>query len=201
MLNRIRNLFAISLLALAATFAPVAAQAQALSDWAENNLIDFLFRAQTWTVAASLDVGLGTAACSDSSIGTEVTGGSYARASVSRSLANFAGTQSAGSTTASTGTGGVTSNNAAINFPTPSAGWGTVTHFFVMSSTNIVFCQALTTSKTINSGDTVSFPIGSLTFTIAQADEGTAFERFLARTLAPLPPDVLREAERRTALA
>ena len=32
--------------------------------------------------------------------GTEVSGGAYARAAVARSLANFAGTQSAGSTTA-----------------------------------------------------------------------------------------------------
>lgn len=155
-----------ALLAIATLLAPAPAAAQSLSDWTENNFIDMLFRAQTWTVAANLDVGLSTAACSDSSIGTEVTGGSYARVSVARSLANWAGTQSAGSTTASTGTGGQTSNNVAINFPTPSAGWGTVTHFFVMSSTNIVLCQALTTSKTINSGDTVSFAIGALTVTI-----------------------------------
>jgi hypothetical protein len=166
MLNRFRNLFAVFAFALAAVFAPVAAQAQSLSDWVENNFIDQVFRAQTWTIDANLTVGLSTAACSDSSVGTEVSGGSYARVSVARSLANWAGTQSAGSTTASSGTGGVTSNNAAINFATPSAGWGTVTHFFIMSSTNIVLCQALTTSKTINSGDTVSFPIASLTFTI-----------------------------------
>ena len=153
-------------LALAALLAPLPAAAQSLSDWTENNFVDYLFRNQTWTVAATLDVGLSTAACSDSSIGTEVTGGSYARVAITRSLTAFAGTQSAGSTTASSGTGGQTSNNAAINFPTPSAGWGTVTHFFVMSGTNIVLCQALTTSKTINSGDTVSFAIGALTVTI-----------------------------------
>lgn len=165
-MNIVRRCLAAALVALTALAAPFAAQAQSLSDWTENNFVDQVFRAQTWTIAANLDVGLSTAACSDSSIGTEVTGGSYARVSIARSLANWAGTQSAGSTTASTGTGGQTSNNIAINFPTPSAGWGTVTHFFVMSSTNIVLCQALTTSKTINSGDTVSFAIGALTVTI-----------------------------------
>lgn len=144
------------------------AHAQALSDYVENNAVDYIFRAQTWTIAANFHVGLSTAACSDSSVGTEVTGGSYARVSVARSLANWAGTQSAGSTTASSGTGGQTSNNVAINFPTPSAGWGTVTHFFISDASsggNLILCQALTTSKTINSGDTVSFAIGALTVT------------------------------------
>ncbi len=165
-LRRFAVSIALAFVAVVTIAVPQAARAQALSDWTENNAIDQLFRAQTWTIAANLDVGLSTSACSDSSIGTEVSGGSYARVSVARSLANWAGTQSAGSTTASSGTGGQTSNNVAINFATPSAGWGTVTHFFIMSSTNIVLCQALTTSKTINSGDTVSFAIGALTVTL-----------------------------------
>lgn len=149
-----------------ATLAPQPAQAQALSDYVENNAIDYIFRAQTWTLGASYNVGLSTSACSDSSVGTEVTGGSYARVSYTRSLANWAGTQSAGSTTASTGTGGQTSNNVAISFATPSAGWGLVTHFFVIDSSNLIICQALTVSKTINTGDTVSFPIGAITVTL-----------------------------------
>ena len=158
---------AIAAVLAAASWAP-AAHAQALSDYVENNAVDYIFRAQTWTIAAAFHVGLSTAACSDSSVGTEVSGGSYARVSVTRSLANWAGTQSAGSTTASTGTGGVTSNNNAITFPTPSAGWGTVTHFFISDASsggNIILCQALTTSKTINSGDSVSFAAGALTVT------------------------------------
>lgn len=162
----IRRTFLMLAFAASALLTPLQASAQALSDWFENNAIDQVFRAQTWTIAANLDVGLSTAACSDSSVGTEVSGGSYARVSVARSLANWAGTQSAGSTTASSGTGGQTSNNVAVNFPTPTAGWGTVTHFFIMSGSNIVLCQALTVSKTINTGDTVSFPIGSITVTL-----------------------------------
>jgi hypothetical protein len=63
----------------------------------------------------------------------------------------------------------VTSNNATIAFPTPSAGWGTVTHWFLADASttgNILFCAALTTGKTINTGDTVSFAAGSLTITL-----------------------------------
>ena len=167
-INSLRRVAAWALVAALTAFvvvAPQTARAQSDTDWAENNKIDFQFRAQTWTIAANLDFALFTTACSDSAAGTEVSGGSYARASVARSLTNFAGTQSAGSTTASSGTGGQTSNNVAINFATPSAGWGTVTHVGVYSSTNLMTCFALTTSKTINSGDTVSFAIGAFTYT------------------------------------
>nr|WP_297388299.1 hypothetical protein [uncultured Roseateles sp.] len=151
-----------------AALAPLAG-AQAFSDYLENKLIDHLLRGQTLTAPATVYVGLSTAACGDSGFGTEVTGGSYARVAVTSSLANWAGTQSAGSTTASSGTGGQTSNNAAINFPTPSAGWGTVTHWFIAdasTSGNLLVCASLGTSKTINSGDTVSFGIGALTVTV-----------------------------------
>lgn len=164
-----KKLFLNLFLAVLAVFAPLAAQAQALGDYGENQTIDVIFRAQATSLGASVYVGLSTASCSDSSVGTEVTGGSYTRVAVARSLAAWAGTQSAGSTTASTGTGGQTSNNAVISFPTPTAGWGTVVSVFVADATtgnNILFCQALTTSKTINTGDTVTFPAGSLTFTI-----------------------------------
>lgn len=168
----LKKLFHVAIAAIVVSFslslAPQPAQAQAFSDYLENKLVDFIFRAQSLTAPATVYVGLSTAACSDSGFGTEVSGGSYARVAVTSALANWAGTQSAGSTTASTGTGGVTSNNAAINFPTPSAGWGTVTHWFLAdasTSGNLLFCAALTTSKTINSGDTVSFAAGALTVT------------------------------------
>lgn len=146
------------------------AMAQAFTDYAENRLVDALFRGQSLGAPATWYVGLLTSACSDSSAGTEVSGGSYARVGVTASLANFAGTQSAGSTTASSGTGGQTSNNAAITFPAPTANWGVVTHYgFWDASTsgNQWLCVSLTTSKTINSGDSApSFAIGAATVTI-----------------------------------
>lgn len=142
----------------------------AMSDFLENKLIDQLFRGQSAPTTSTLYVGLLTSAPSDTGGGTEVSGGSYARVSVSSSLANWAGTQSAGSTTASSGTGGQTSNNAAITFPTPTAGWGTVTHFGIYdasTSGNLLFYGALTISKTINEADTVTFPAASLSITFA----------------------------------
>lgn len=143
----------------------------AMSDWLENGLVDLILRNQTLTIPAALHVALYTAAPSDSGGGTEVTGGSYARVSVTRNLTNWAGTQSAGSTTASTGTGGQTSNNGAITFPAPTANWGTVTHFGIFDAAtggNLLFHGALTTAKTVNNGDAApSFNAAALTITFA----------------------------------
>jgi hypothetical protein len=141
-----------------------------MSDFLENKIIDQLFRGQAAPTTTTLHVGLLTTAPSDSGGGTEASGGSYARVAVTSSLTNWAGTQSAGSTTASSGTGGQTSNNAAITFPTPTAGWGTVTHFGIYdaaSGGNLLFWGALTIAKTINQADTVTFPAASLSITFA----------------------------------
>ena len=92
----------------------------------ENSLVDQIFRGQTAPTTSTLYIGLYTAAPSDTGGGTELSGSGYARVSVTSSPANLVGTQSSGSTTASSGTGGATSNNAAITFPEPTSGWGQV---------------------------------------------------------------------------
>ena len=142
----------------------------AMSDYLENALVDQLFRGQSAPATSTLYVGLLTAAPSDSGGGTEVSGNSYARVSVASSLANWAGTQGAGTTVASSGTSGQTSNNNAVTFPTPSGTWGTVTHFGIWdaaSAGNLLFYGTLTIAKTINQADTVTFPAGSLSITFA----------------------------------
>lgn len=152
----------------------------AFSDFCENKLIDWFFRAQAigitgasaaaGTGPATLYIGLLTANPTDSTGGTEVTGGSYARVAVTSSLANWAGTQSAGSTAASSGTSGTTSNNNAITFPAPTANWGVITGaaiYDAASGGNLLTYSALAASKTVNNGDAApSFPAGSLTFQI-----------------------------------
>jgi hypothetical protein len=142
----------------------------ALTNYAENKVIDALLRAQAIGTPATWYVGLFTAAPSDTGGGTEVSGGSYARVAVTAGLTQWAGTQSAGSTTASSGTGGTSSNNASITFPAPTASWGTVTHFGIFdasTSGNLWVWGALTVSKTINNGDAApSFAAGALTFQI-----------------------------------
>lgn len=144
-------------------------QATALSDYLENKLVDHVFRATAYTAPATVYVGLSTAACSDSSVGTEVSGGSYARVSITTGTSAFKGTH--GSTSgASSGTNGTISNAAAITFPAPTASWGVVTHWFVSDASsggNLLVCAALTSSKTINNGDAApSFAIDAMTIQI-----------------------------------
>lgn len=142
----------------------------ALSDYLENKIIDWLLRAQAFSPPATVYAGLLTAAPSDTGGGTEVSGGSYARVAIASSLANWAGTQSAGSTTASSGTGGTTSNNGAITFPGPTADWGRVTHvglYDALSGGNLLIWAALTTPKTVNNADAApSFVAAALSFQI-----------------------------------
>lgn len=152
----------------------------AMSNFLENKLIDWLFRGQAIGITGAsagagsgptnLYIGLFTAAPSDTGGGTEVTGGSYARVTFASSLVNWAGTQAAASTTASTGTSGTTSNNAIIAFPAPTANWGVITHFGIFDATsagNLLIWGALTVSKTVNNGDAApEFSASTLTFQI-----------------------------------
>lgn len=151
-----------------------------MSDFLENKILDWLLRAQAigitgataaaGTGPANVYVGLFTANPSDTGGGTEVSGGSYARVTVASSLANWAGTQAAASTTASSGTSGTTSNNGSITFPTPSANWGAITGIGIYdasSSGNLLFWAPLTTGKTVNNGDPApSFAAAALTIQI-----------------------------------
>lgn len=166
------RLLLIALVALGASaFAvPGTATAGALSDYLENQIIDYLLRGQPFTAPTSVYVALATSEGSDSACGTEVTGGSYARVEVASGLTSWAGTQSSGSTTASSGTSGTTSNNGVIEFPSPTAPWGQVVEFCVFDSDeggNLLWRAALTTPKTINDGDAApSFAAGAMTLQI-----------------------------------
>lgn len=140
----------------------------AMTDYLENKIIDWLLRGQTFTPPATTYIGLFTVAPTDTAgTGTEVSGGSYARVAVTSSLANWAGTQAALSTSASSGTGGTTSNNAAITFPTATADWGTVVAFGLFdasTSGNLLIYANLTASRSVTNGSTASFAASALTF-------------------------------------
>ena len=165
-INRIKAAFLGLLLLVASSLAAAAA----MSDYLENKVVDHLLRGQTFTAPATVYFALATAAGSDAACGTEVAGGSYARVAVTSSLANWAGTQAAASTVASSGTSGTTSNNTVVTFPTPTANWGSVVEFCVMDAStagNLLFRTSLTTNKTINNGDAApSFAAGASTFQI-----------------------------------
>lgn len=108
---------------------------------------DSVTRPTTWYV------GLFTSDPTDTgAAGTEVSGGSYARTAVTFSV-----------------TGDTASNTAAVEFPAATASWGSVTHIGVhdaSSGGNMLVHAALSTAKTIASGDVFRIPTGDLDITL-----------------------------------
>lgn len=128
----------------------------ALSDYAEKLLLDFLMTSGTATRPTAWYVALYTAAPSDSGGGTEVSTGGYARQSVSFDAASSPG--------------GTTSNSGEVSFTATGADYGTVTHmgiFDASSGGNLLWHGALTASKTIADGDTLTFAVGNIDLTMA----------------------------------
>ncbi len=125
-----------------------------MTDVMENALVDFVMRAQTSIVPTTWVSRLYTAAPGETGGGTEATYTGYSSVSVAASLANFAGTQSAGSTTASAGTGGQTSNNSILTYGSAaSSGPQTLTHHAWCATTTPWIYATLTSSRVINNGD------------------------------------------------
>jgi hypothetical protein len=142
-----------------------------MSDYLEDQLIKHLFRTGSFTKPTVLAFCLLTAATNDAGIGqfstgsgTEVTNaGAYARIDRPPLDANWAATA---------GGNGQTSNVAAITYSQATASWGTVTDMAITDSAtydagNMLFYSPVTTSRTIDSGDTAEFAIGAITVTLA----------------------------------
>ena len=129
-----------------------------------QSLLNAAFGGVSYTPPANIFVALFTTAPSSYTAGTggtEVTGNNYSRASVTNNTTNF---PSISGTTRAKATG------ANITFATPSGTWGTVVAFAyydASSGGNYLGGAALTTSKTINNGDTVVFNSGNLTITVS----------------------------------
>ena len=128
----------------------------ALSDHAEKLLLDWMMTSGTATRPTAWFVALYTAAPSDAGGGTEVSGAGYARQAVTF---NAAATP-----------GGTTSNTADVSFTAAGGDYGTVTHlgiFDASSSGNLLWHGALTASKAVEDGDTITFSAGNIDLTMA----------------------------------
>lgn len=131
----------------------------------------------TWTAVSGMPsllkvyAALFTANPSDTGGGTEVAGGAYARVEINCTKTALAGTLAAASVADSSGTGGTTSNNAAVTFPAPvGANWGVVTGTALYDQPtggNLIIWGGLTTNKTINDGDAApSYAAAAFSFQI-----------------------------------
>jgi len=125
-----------------------------MSNFLENALINATLRNTTYTSVATVYVSLWTSDPTDAGSGTEVSGGSYARTSV----------------TFASPSNGVTTNNADVTFPTATASWGTVGWIGIndaATSGNLLYHTALDTAKAIDSGDIFKISTGNLSVTLA----------------------------------
>lgn len=125
------------------------------SDTFETRVLTWVFTNGTATRPTAWYLALFTTDPADDASGTEVStsGTAYAR-----QAATF------------TVSGDTASNSAAIEFPTATASYGTVTHvgvFDASTSGNLIAHAALTTSKAIDTGDVFRVPAGDLDITLA----------------------------------
>ena len=123
------------------------------TNFLETEILDHVFAGAAYSAPGTLYIGLFTAV-SDGEAGsvTEVSGDTYARQAM-----------------AFTTSGDTTSNNAAVEFPTAGASWGTITHvgiFDASTSGNLMVYATLTTSKTITTGDAFRVPSGDFDITL-----------------------------------
>ena len=121
-----------------------------LSDYLEDKLLDHVLRGTSYTSPTTVYVGLYTSDPADDNSGTEVSGGSYARQSLS----------------VTTASAGIVTSSADVTFPQATANWGTISHIGILdalTSGNLLMHTELTTSKTIETGDIFKIPSGNLT--------------------------------------
>lgn len=119
------------------------------SNYLENKVLLHVFGATAYTAPTTLYVALFTSNPGETGAGTEVSGGSYARQTITFTV-----------------TGAQAANTAAVEFPTASASWGTITYAAIYDAStggNMLDYGALTTSKTIASGDVLRIPASSYT--------------------------------------
>jgi hypothetical protein len=125
-----------------------------MSNYLENALINVTLRNTAYTTPTTVYLALYTTDPTDADTGTEVTGGSYARQSI----------------TFGAPSNGASTNSAAIEFPQCTLSWGTITHVGIrdaLTTGNLLYHTPLDTSKAISTGDIFKIATGSLSVTLA----------------------------------
>jgi hypothetical protein len=130
----------------------------AASDFLENKILDHVLTATSYSAPATRYLALFTA-----DTGLETNSPSAEVSTSSTAYVRKAVTFAAAS-------GGSSATNATVTFDAATGNWGTITHVAVMdasSSGNVLFYGAVTTSKTIETGDTFQVTSGNLTISLA----------------------------------
>jgi len=135
-----------------------------LSSYTEAQILNWVKGTTFVAAPANLYVALYTANPTDANAsGTEVSGNAYARVAIA--AAGWSAITDGGA-----GVGSSMTNSGIVTFATPTpAGWGTVTGFALYDAITVgneVFWAALSASKVVNAGDTVSFAVGAISIAV-----------------------------------
>jgi hypothetical protein len=131
----------------------------AASDYTEDKVLDHVLGKGTrnFTSPANLFIGLYTAStgleANAPTAEVSASGTGYARKAVTFNAAS----------------GGSASNSATVTFDVATGNWGTVTHVAVtdaLNAGNVLFHGPVTTSKSIETGDTFQISLGNLTVSL-----------------------------------
>ena len=122
------------------------------TDYLEDEVLNHVLRNIAYTPSTTIEIALFTTLPGeDSTGGVEVTGGSYARQTV----------------TFAAPVAGVVANSGAVTFPQATAAWGTVLgiglYEDVGGGANLLYFGGLSTTKNVDNGDQLSFANGALT--------------------------------------
>jgi hypothetical protein len=118
----------------------------------ETNVLTWTFTTGAVTRPTAWYIGLFTSDPGEAQGGTEVSGGSYVREAVTFTVS-----------------GDLATNSAAVEWPVATASWGTITHIAVYdasTSGNQIAYAALTSAKTIATGDVLRIPASELDITL-----------------------------------
>jgi len=123
------------------------------TNFLETEILDHVFAGAAYTAPGTKYLALFTAVANgETGSVTELSGDAYARQTV-----------------AFTTSGDTTSNSGAVEFPTATGSWGTVTHVGVYdasTSGNLMCYATLSSSKAIGTGDVFRVPAGDLDITL-----------------------------------
>ena len=130
------------------------------TDYLEQKVADHIFSegARTYTPASGIYIAMFSALPTDAGTYAELAStGSYARADATGDFANAVS--------------GTCTNDISIDFPTATANWSaTATHYGIFDASTagqMLFWDLLDENKTVTNGDTLKFPIGDISISLA----------------------------------
>lgn len=125
----------------------------AASDYLELKILEHTLGITAYTQPTTVYLALFTTDPTDAGTGTEVSGGSYARQSISWN----------------TPASGAVTNSADVTFPQATADYGVVSHigiFDASSAGNLLYHGALSASKSVTTNDTFIVEAGDLSISL-----------------------------------